>query len=194
MKKVVSAAFFIFTCFTMSAQELPYRQIPDYPSEYTSGNIVSRMVDGLGYRYYWATEGLRQQDLDYRPSEEGRTVLETLQHIYGMSEMILNTPSATPNVRPKDFSGYSFEALRKMTLENLQKASALYTTMASNDFESAKVIFLRGEKQFDFPFWNLLNGMLSDCVYHTGQIVLMRRANGNPQNPNVNVFLGKTRE
>ena len=114
--------------------------------------------------------------------------------VYGMSEMILNTPSATPNVRPKDFSGHSFEALRKMTLENLQKASALYTTMASNDFESAKVIFLMGEKQFDFPFWNLLNGMLSDCVYHTGQIVLMRRANGNPQNPNVNVFLGKTRE
>ena len=116
MKKVVSAAFFIFTCFTMNAQELPYRQIPDYPSEYTSGNIVSRMVEGLGYRYYWATEGLRQQDLDYRPSEEGRTVLETLQHIYGMSEMILNTPSATPNVRPKDFSGHSFEALRKMKL------------------------------------------------------------------------------
>lgn len=194
MKNTVWIVALLIICFSMNAQELPYRQIPDYPPEYTSGNIVSRMVDGLGYRYYWATDGLTASDLGYRPSEEGRTVLETLQHIYGMSEMILNAPEATPNVRPKDFNGHSFEVLRKMTLENLQAASKLYSDMQPDDFETAKVIFQRGEKQFDFPFWNLLNGMLSDCIYHTGQIVLMRRANGNPQNPNVNVFLGKTRE
>ena len=194
MRKIVCTVAILCIPFTMSAQELPYRQIPDYPTEYTTGTVVSRMVDGLGYRYYWATEGLTASDLAYRPSEEGRTVLETLQHIYGMSEMILNAPTATPNVRPKDFSGHSFESLRKKTLENLQKASNLYADMASNDFASAKVVFQRDEKQFDFPFWNLLNGMLSDCIYHTGQIVLMRRANGNPQNPKVSVFLGKTRE
>jgi len=40
----------------------------------------------------------------------------------------------------------------------------------------------------------MLNGMISDCIYHTGQIVLMRRSNGNPIDPNVNVFIGKNRE
>lgn len=186
--------FFLITVFCsiiMSAQELPYQQIPSHPAEYTAGNIVSRMVDGLGFRYYWATESLTEKDLAYKPEEEARNMLETLQHIYGMSEMILNTADAKPNVRPKDFTIYSYEELREMTLKNLEAASARYVAMQADDFGFSKVVFQRGEKQFDFPFWNLLNGMLSDCIYHTGQIVLMRRINGNPINPKVNVFLGK---
>ncbi|UJH66046.1 DinB family protein [Allomuricauda sp. SCSIO 65647] len=195
MKPCLSVLF-LFLIINVQAQEmgLPYHQIPDYPSEYTSGNIVSRLVDGLGFRYYWATDGLTPSDLDYKPSEEARTVMETLQHIHSMSETILNAPSATPNVQPKDFGHYSFDELRKKTLENLQAASKLYSAMQDDDFENSKVIFQRGDKKSDFPFWNMLNGMLSDCIYHTGQIVLMRRANGNPKNPNVSVFLGKIRE
>lgn len=176
---------------TMTAQDLPYKKIPDYPETYSSGNIVSRMVDGLGFRYYWATDGLTDSDLRYQPTKESRNVLETLQHIYGMSEMILNTLDAKPNIRPKDFSIYTFEELRKKTLENLDAASAKYRKMESSQFDDSKVIFQRGEKQSDFPFWNLLNGMLSDCIYHAGQITLLRRMNGNPINPKVNVFLGK---
>lgn len=178
----------------MSGQELPYTQIPDYPEDYGSGNIVGRMIDGLGYRYYWATEGLSEQDLIYRPSEEGRTVLETLQHIYGMSEMLLESPKGEPSIRPKDFTQLSFEQLRKGTLENLLAASTLLKGQNQDAFENFQVTFQRGEKQTSFPYWNMLNGMLSDCIYHTGQIVLMRRSNGNPQNPKVNVFLGKTRD
>lgn len=52
--------------------ELPYKQIPEYPEQYTSGNVIARFIDGLGYRYYWATEGLREQDLAYKPSEKGK--------------------------------------------------------------------------------------------------------------------------
>lgn len=188
--------FFLFLISFLQAQEmkLPYAQIPDYAPEYTSGAIVARMVDGLGFRYHWATEGLTQEDLEYRPTAEGRSLLETLQHIYGMSDMIKNAPVAKPNVRPMDFSGYSFSELRKMTLENLQAASAIYADMLADDFDASKVIFQRGDNQSDFPYWNLLNGMLSDCIYHTGQVTLMRRMNGNPINPNVNVFTGKVRE
>ena len=100
--------FFSILLFTTNLQsqtmQLPYSQIPDYPESYSSGNIVSRMVDGLGFRYYWATEGLTEKDLNFQPTAESRTALETLQHIYGMSEMILNAPDAQPNIRPKDFS------------------------------------------------------------------------------------------
>ena len=32
---------------------------------------MARMTQGLGYRYYWATKDLREEDLNYRPSAEG---------------------------------------------------------------------------------------------------------------------------
>jgi len=188
-------SLFIFTFFfNMNAQELPYKEIPDYPDTYASGNIIARMIDGLGYRYYWATEDLTKKDLAYRPTKESRSFLETLEHIYEMSETILESEKAEPSVRPKNFSKYSFEELREKTLENLEKASAYALDKTVDDVSNFKIIYLRGDKKTEFPYWNMLNGMLSDCIYHTGQLVLMRRTSGNPQNPKVNVFSGKTRE
>ena len=195
MKKLIVIAFLIFG-FTNYAQDmkLPYHQIPEYPEDYTTGNVIGRMIDGLGYRYHWATKNLTSSDLSYKASEGGRTILETLQHIYGMSEMILESPKGEPSIRPKDFTKYSFEELREKTLLNLEAASNVVKGKTADDVSNFKVTFQRGEKQTDFPYWNMLNGMLSDCIHHTGQIVTMRRANGNPQNPKVNVFLGKTRD
>ncbi|MFD2586617.1 DinB family protein [Croceitalea marina] len=186
----------LVSVYHLEAQDMkvPYEQIPEAPSDYTTGNVIGRMIDGLGYRFHWATKDLTKADLDYKASKEGRTILETLQHIYGMSEMILEAPKGEPSIRPKDFSSYSFEELRKKTLENLQAASQLVKGKNADEVSNFKVTFERGGKQTDFPYWNMLNGMLSDCIHHTGQIVTMRRANGNPQNPKVNVFLGKTRE
>ena len=45
----------------------PYYEIPDYPEKYNQGTVVARMIDGLGFRYYWATEGLRAEDLNLNP-------------------------------------------------------------------------------------------------------------------------------
>ena len=51
-----------------SAQsELPYKEIPSYPANYTQSTVISRMIDGLGYRYYWATENLRDWILISNP-------------------------------------------------------------------------------------------------------------------------------
>ncbi len=185
----------LFVTFCIQAQnmKLPYDEIPEYPENYDSGNIMTRMIDGLGFRYYWATEGLTQKDLDYKPSKESRSVLETLQHICSMSEMILNAPQAKPNIQ-KDFTVYSYDELRKMTLENLKGASNLMAGKQAKDFEDFQVIFQQGEKQTPFPYWNLINGMLSDCIYHAGQITMMRRVSGNPINPNISVFTGKVRK
>ncbi len=178
----------------MNAQELPFKQIQDYPADFGPGNVMVRMVDALGFRYYWATQGLTQSDVAFKPVEEGRNVIETLQHICSMSETLLNAPNAAPNVRPDNVSELSFEELRKKTLTNLDKARALYVGKQAEDFESFKIVYQRGEKMADFSFWYMLNGMLSDCIYHTGQIVMMRRMNGNPINPKVNQFLGKVRQ
>ena len=68
----------------VNAQELdqlPYYEVPDYYSEYTAGTVAARMIDGLGFRYRWATEDLREEDLKFRPSEGARSTLETIDHI-----------------------------------------------------------------------------------------------------------------
>ena len=65
-----------------------YYEIPEYPEVYTANTTSARMVDGLGFRYYWATEGLRAEDLQHKASESGRTSFETITHIYGLSKFI----------------------------------------------------------------------------------------------------------
>nr|WP_292964635.1 MULTISPECIES: DinB family protein [unclassified Allomuricauda] len=174
--------------------ELPYKEIPSYPVDYSAGNVVSRMIDGLGYRYYWATEGLTEKDLAYKPSKDGRTILETLEHIHTLSNNILLAPDTKAFEKPRNPPKYTYGELRAFTLKNLNAASNKVLGKSSKELENFKVIFKQRDKTFEFPYWNMINGMISDCIHHTGQIVLMRRASGNPQHGKVNVFLGKNRD
>ncbi len=174
------------------AMQLPYQQIPESPENYTSGNILSRFIDGLGYRYYWATEGLTDDDLQFSTSKEARTTLQTLEHLYGLSNSIVNAPQNLPNIRTTEQPTLTFEELRKNTLLNFKKASELLSGKSEQDISTYKVIFQSGDDQREFPYWNMINGQISDAIYHVGQIVSFRRASGNPINPKVNVFLGKT--
>ena len=195
VKKLLFIAILLNTTYTMgqTEDELPYRQIPAYPTDYNAGNLLSRMIDGLGYRYYWATEGLTEKDLQYIPSESGRSCISTIEHIYVLSQAIVNAPQNQPNVRPLPKLELSYEALRKQTLLNLKKASTLCAGETEEEIASYKVIFKRGEKEYEFPLWNLINGQISDAIYHVGQIVIFRRASGNPLNSKVDVFMGKNR-
>lgn len=160
--------------------ELPYHQIPDYPEVYTAENVAARMIDGLGYRYYWATLGLKEEDLNYQPSEDSRTSSETIDHIYGLSRFILSTP------RSESDEELTFEEKRKRTLENFQ--------LASNLLKEGKEDNMDDYVPDDFPYWNLINGPIADAIYHTGQVVAFRRASGNPIHPGVRMFTGKTKE
>ncbi|MBX2815334.1 MAG: hypothetical protein KTR24_05040 [Saprospiraceae bacterium] len=173
---------------------LPYHEIPEAPDTYTEGTVVARTIDGLGYRYYWATKDLRDEDLDYKPSEDSRTARETLDHIYGLSLTIVNGPQAKPNIRPMDNSQLKWEEKRNLTLNNLWKASQMLRHSHDGDMEDYKIIFQRGDQSSEFAFWYMLNGPIADAIYHVGQIVAYRRASGNPLHPGVSVFSGKTRE
>lgn len=175
-------------------EALPYYQIPDYPDKYTQGNMMARMIDGLGYRYYWATDSLRAKDLEYKPSEDSRDTGHTLEHIYDLSITVLTTIQKKPNIRPLPKEEIDFAEMRKRTLQNFKAASDLLKENKKKDFKDSNVVFQRGEESVSFPFWNLINGPIMDAIYHTGQIVAFRRASGNPINSNVNVFMGKNRE
>jgi uncharacterized damage-inducible protein DinB len=176
----------------MRTSELPYYEIPDYPETYTAGSVASRMIDGLGFRYYWATEELKKEDLLYKPSEKGRTCDETLEHIYSLSKVIVNATTNTPNDRSVVEEELDFEVKRKRTLENFKKASIILRN--SKDLADLKLIFKGSQGTNEFPFWNGINGPIADAIWHTGQVVLLRRASGNPFNSKASVFTGKLRE
>ncbi len=163
-------------------ETLPYSEIPEHPETYTAGTVAARMVDGLGFRYYWATEALRAEDLAYKASESGRTSLETIDHIYGLSSFILNSISSEKSNKSDDV--LSFDEKRKHTLLNIKKASDILRR--SEDISSYDTT--------RFPFWNIINGPISDALWHCGQVVMLRRASGNPFNSKVSVFTGKVRE
>lgn len=183
----------VLTLTPMAAQDtLPYHEIPEYPQSYTQGTLMARLVDGLGFRYYWATEGLRPEDMAYKPGPTNRTIDETLDHLYGLSDVILNAALNVPNDRKAPLAvPDSFEAKRRATLLNFQKTSmAFHKLEAVGDNE---VIFIRNNDTLTFPFWNLLNGPLEDAVWHCGQVVSLRRAAGNPIAEGVSVFRGTKR-
>jgi hypothetical protein len=184
----------IFICSGLSAQEKPYYyEIPAPPAQYSAETVAARLVDGLGFRYYWATEGLTDDDLSYRPSPEARTSLETLQHIRGLSFMLLNTVQGKVTGGQPPGPDLSFTELRSLTLENIRLASHILKS-EKTQLENLPMIFERPQGKTEYPFWNLINGPVSDALWHVGQIVSFRRSSGNPLPPGVNVLSGTKRE
>jgi len=192
MKKVLLGCL-LFTSLAYSQdlfqeQQLPYYEIPEYSETFTAGTVAARMVDALGFRFYWATEGLRGIDLAYRPNDSVRTSGTTVKHIYDLSKTIVNSTLKKPNVRGQDNSVMNFEEQRKQTLLNLKMAADLLRE--SDDISQFKIVF--GEREI--PFWNQINGPIADAIWHCGQLASFRRASGNPINPKVNHFSGTVKE
>ena len=173
--------------------ELPYSQIPDAPEKYSGATVLARTVDGLGFRFYWATEGLTDKELDFDPGNENRTPREMMDHFVSLSNMIYNAVNNKPNIRPEDKEEMNFSEKREHVLRTLHKASLKLRAMSDEELENCKVVFQKGDKKSEFPLWNMVNGPLSDALYHTGQIVSQRRSAGNPIRSGVNVFLGKAK-
>jgi len=185
----------LFTLYHALAQqtELPYREIPDYPANYTAATVSARMVDGLGFRYYWATEGLRPEDLSYSPNDDARTTRETLIHIYELSRNLFNSVNQIPNTADKT-PDVPFAELRQKTLENLKVSSDKLMASKDEDLAKYKMVFKRESGTSELPFWNEINGPIADALWHLGQVVSLRRSSGNPFNPKVNVLTGKLME
>ncbi|WGH75792.1 hypothetical protein P8625_01115 [Tenacibaculum tangerinum] len=187
MKTVLAPMLLLFAVVTTNAQDkLPYYEIPKEAKKFTQGSVISRMIDGVGFRYYWATEGLTEKDLAYKPSAEAKTAGETIDHILSLSEVIKN--AALNQSNDKKEVEMTFAQKRKATLENLKQASDILRE--SNDISQFKIIF--GENKF--PLWNAINGPIADAIWHAGQLASFRRASGNPINSKINHFTGTVRQ
>ena len=194
----MKALFFIllglYHLTVMSQNSEYFKDISEYPTEINNGNIISRMINGLGYRYYWATEKLKENDLIYRPSQDAYSTRETMVHIFTLSKTVYNTTLSKINERPDiDIPG-DYESIRNETLQFLEKASKNFSNLNSEELDQMKIKFIRGGTIKSFPIWNLLNGPIADAIYHTGQIVSFRRTTGNPIDSSVNVFMGSYRQ
>ena len=178
----------------MSQKSEYFKDISEYPTEINNGNIISRIINGLGYRYYWATEKLRENDLLYRPSKDAYSTKETMVHIFTLSKTVYNTTLSKLNERPDIDIPSDYESIRNETLQFLEKASKNFSNLNSEGLYQMKIKFNRGGTIKNFPIWNLLNGPIADAIYHTGQIVSFRRTTGNPIDSSVNVFMGSYRQ
>jgi hypothetical protein len=188
--------FLLFSSKLMMAQDSTdyFYQIPDYPSTYTATTVVARMVDGLGFRYYWATDGLRTEDLDFSPSEEARTSRETLDHIYSLIKNLNNAVHQVPTIFPSEKESLTFMEKREKTLALLKDISEILKKSQDEDLELFKMIFEGPSYSTEYPFWNELNGPLADALWHVGQVVTFRRSSGNPFNSQVSVLKGELKE
>ena len=180
----------LFLSCSITAQNKPYYYtIPDTPITYTAATVAARMVDGLGFRYFWATEGLTEKDLAFSPGDSTRSTMATLEHIQGLTDILFYAA----NKKPTDFTTppvkLGFTELREKTLNNIKVASELLKQPGVN-LEEMDMIFQRANGKTEFPFWNLINGPISDALWHIGQVVTFRRSSGNPLPEGVNVLRG----
>jgi hypothetical protein len=175
----------------MAKKNVTYYTIPDPPKEFTAATVVSRMVDGLGFRYYWATYGLKDADLSFKPTTDSKTSFETLKHIYDLTTVILNSVIKETNTG-KSVPEMTFVEMRNVTLLNIEKSSKILKN--STDISEYKLIFKSGENTTEYPFWNQINGPISDALWHVGQVVTFRRSSGNPLPKGVSVLSGTKKD
>lgn len=166
-------------------KRLPYNKIPAPPESITPGNILARVVDGLGFRYRWATEGLRTKDLGFRPSPDSRSIEELLHHIYGLIIWVYEHFHGKEKFPRIPDNG--LHALRRQTLKLLKALSKHLREMT--DTELSRCTIQSRRKGDTYPFWYILNGPLADALTHVGQINGWRRLAGNPV-PSADVFRG----
>ncbi len=188
--KILSYALFFLLGTNCTGQNQSYfYQIPAYPESYTAATVAARMVDGLGFRYFWATEGLTEKDLAFKPGDSARTTRETLEHILSLTQILVNAVNKKPTVSGASSPKMDFLQIRDKTLNNLEEASKI---LKSNQavLDSFPMIFQNPARTTEFPFWNLINGPVADALWHVGQVVSFRRSSGNPFPSGVSVLQG----
>lgn len=165
--------------------ETPYESIPEAPGAVSSGAVISRMLDGIGFRYRWATEGLEEPDMAFRPVDGSMSIGEALRHIHALLHWVGLATGMSAEEGPMPFAEGA--AIRPRTLRLAQELGGRFLRMSDGELEAFRIATSRGDS---FPFWNLLNGPLADSLTHIGQVASWRRILGKPV-PKADVFRGR---
>ena len=154
-----------------------FYRIPDYPPRLTGATVLTRMLDGLGFRFFWSTERLRPEDYSFRPGPDTRSIEELVRHVWGLMNWISSHALQRTYKRPDNP-----EAIREQALEIIYSLRSVMIGMNDEDLNRLQI---EGR-----PFWHIVNGPVSDALTHVGQINSFRRLSGNPV-PQANVFAGE---
>jgi hypothetical protein len=163
-------------------QELPFEDISKTPVELTATNTLLRVVEGLAFRYRWATENLSEENIKFRPHPTSMNIEEVNAHIF---DLVDSTYRVFGGEKQNKDSLNSFQQIRKKSLLVLADLSERLKEMSDEDFSEIEKNTSR-----KLPFWYWINGPLADALTHVGQITSWRRIAGNPQLKGVNVFIG----
>jgi len=163
-----------------------FKQIPKAPETISSTNCIARIIDGIGYRYYWATENLTDKEFLFSPGNGSMNMTELNLHIYDLAFITHKTIGLNAPYQKEKI--HDLISARKEILSLYETCSKHLKSIKNDDILNDYTV---NPKSLDgeFPFWYLLNGHISDCLTHIGQITSWRRIAGNPQ-PKINVFLG----
>ena len=154
----------------MSKETVPFYKIPDAPPHVTAGAILGRLVDSVGFRFRWASEGMVDTDLPYKPAPDCMTHGELIVHIHDLlatSSKNAGMPAEGPLSASASVSEMTFRVL-----DLCARLSARLKAMPDTDL-AARVPAI----------WTMINGPLADCLTHIGQMLSWRRLAGAPPAP-----------
>jgi hypothetical protein len=154
-----------------------FQAIEAYPERQDAVGVVLRLIDGLGYRFYWATAELTPSDYAFSPGAGCQTIGALVGHVWGLTNWIHTVVVGEGAAwRPPEAAEQRLHALALLAATRDRIAS----------LDEAALFALRID---DHPFWHMVNGPLSDALTHVGQIASFRRLHGNPV-PRHSVFRG----
>ena len=145
-------------------------EISGHPEVFSGTTVFARFIDGLAFRYHWATEGLRPEDYAFRPCADSMNLLELQKHMLHLVFMIKQTV-LDADVRER-FASDDPKALREAVLENLRIIREHLDELSDERFATHEVLRSSGAR---YPVWNIMNGPVADALTHVGQINSWRR-------------------
>ena len=163
-------------------KELPFENISKTPIELTATNTLLRVVEGLAFRYRWATENLSEENIKFIPHPSSMNIEEVNSHIF---DLIDTTFRVFGREKQNKDSLNSFQQIRKKSILVLEDLLEKLKKMSNSELKEMEKNTSR-----KLPFWYWINGPLTDALTHIGQITSWRRIAGNPQLKCVNVFTG----
>jgi len=175
-----------------------YDHLPEPPAEAPhAAAVLARLVDGLAFRYRWATDGLDAELLAFRPCD-GWNLGELLDHLRFLARWMAQNAAAarhgTALVTYPEACADLPDPSGDPGLYVEQTLTALVSLrtdlLALGDDGLNTIRLIGGNEPSEWPVWNMLNGPLADALTHVGQVSSWRKLAGSPA-PRHDVFRGR---
>jgi len=153
---------------------MDYHRIDEYPESVSAAAVIVRLLDGLGFRFFWATYELDGSDYEFTTAKGKNSIGWIVSHIWGLMNWIYISITGEKAKRPP-----SIIDQRNHSLDLIRMIREIITRMSDEQLAEVRIEGL--------PFWHIINGPVSDALGHVGQINMARRLMGKPT-PEANVF------